>query len=490
MDTHADKDTHEDRQTPAAESHTISEKGISFSGKGISSVPPGGDGERFLDNRPEAVAQRQLQKLADESVHVQSALQLQRITNSPRIKPVPVIQRAFNADTVRTALLNASGPAEDMGGTTGGAYDIITGAADNDVSRLVLKVGGSSKAVLASSILSTAGIRSPQAVMINIDGEMLAALKRINGILKMKVEDKARKEVQQHIAIAGRPNDEIEGSKDEKLGGMLAADTLLGNHDRIHSKNRGNIAGSFAIDNAIHKDTPAAKAMMSAATEIVADSRSLHHEMERVSAITYANYSGDLVNERKGMLTQRAYLLTMNKLGARAGEIAQMVDVANEEQDITDRQRYDEIQRLLNLGGPDPGSAIDQVAIARANKIETTREDILSGNLSSLSRDIGTMRYEKLLERLAMIDDWHQSGEIAEALMAIDEVIANIESDIRAQDEQNENENERARSEAVMAAQKKWEKKKVKLFTNQDKYVKNLMKTWDTEYKAPRKRLD
>ena len=401
-----------------------------------------------------------------------------------------VVQGAFTTDSVTRALLGAKGPANDMGGTTGGAYKIVTGDGDKDVSVLVVKVAGSDSAVLASQIFDEIGVPAPKSVMIPATADLLEAIGKVSSTLKSKLEGRLSIEVQQHTSVASVPNAMADTSGDQKKAAILAGDTLMGNHDRIHSPNKENIAGNFAIDNSLlgDRDSFSSEAMMKAMAEIVADAGKIHPQINKIAQMNWSSYGGNIMNALDGLKTQRTFILSLKNIAAKADSIFMLIEETNAVQELKAKAHLEELIRLRSLDEADMSNPFERVIASRVKELHTTREKILDSNIEMGKKDIDQDRYVKLKERLAVICKMDK-GELDQAIKEVSAAILEVEKQIKEEDSDRHDKWEEKKKQAKVNATAQWEKKTFKFFSNKETYIQDLMDLWGKSNPEPRARI-
>jgi|GEM_PF-5832301 len=455
--------------------------------RGTSIAPPAYGIERFSGARsPSSLLQDGLQArertLPGEAWHVAQRKQAQ-------VKPSSkgnVVQARFDRQSVHKALTDATGPANDMGGTTGGAYDVHTGVRDPDRARLVVKVAGGISSVLASRIASEIGIAAPQSVMVPAEPGVLGNLRRLNSTLGNALGSQTTFDVQQHASLETIQNRDAFGRlrPGAVLGRIAVFDALTGNHDRIYSTNRSNLFGSIAIDNATRTNTREAQAMMDGAIRDLsaANGALINYVTNPIANFNRETYTGSPTRQRQGLLVQREMLLQVQVIQQKSRDLREVIASYNREQDEQTQALIDELSRLERLSEPDPASPLEAVIrkVQEQNR-SMTRLEIIQSNLNSRRRELGTQHFPDLIARLDVIERTDFSRELA----AVERAIDDIEQRIRAADQQRLTDWQDNRGLALARSRMAWKDKIFKFYTNERAYVDGLMTTWESSHPRP-----
>jgi hypothetical protein len=400
-----------------------------------------------------------------------------------------VVQRVFDHKAVYDAIMGADQQMHDLGGTTGGAYHLVTNAVDKDVKQLVLKVGGRSAAVLASNIYNAIGIRAPKSIMMPVDVALIKHMGKLVHNAAGKFGKQAAFEVQQHTIVVGETDDALGGTEQEARAGILAGDILTGNHDRIHHENKENFVGKIAIDNNIHDTSLHAEDMMNIGREIVLNASDVHKELFKIlktaSDLRYMRdpYRLDSSRDRLNALSvQKTFILGLQRIAQRAADIKALIQSANEQDDeaaATTYGRLSEMSRSENCIEDEP---LELVIAEIMKTTGSSRKDIIASNMRR-DKDMGVDRYPELGKRVDEIKRWYDDAYIATALREIDTKMGQI-SEVYAQDEEAWS---ARRKEFENSEAEKWENQNgiVKFFSNKEEDIRNLLRKWDAENPGP-----
>jgi hypothetical protein len=428
------------------------------------------------------VQPRQEQYPAHEAWHV---IQRKQASGNTPHQNGNVIQAKFDRKSVHEALTVATGPAVNMGGTTGGAYNVKTGVDDPDRARLVVKVSGSSASVLASDLGIEIGIATPRSVMVPAEPLVLGNLKRVDSTLGNALGSQTEFEVQQHASLGTIPHKgDFSGLNSGLVLGRIAVfDALTGNHDRIYSINRENVVGNIAIDNMAKNETREATDMMEKVIAALATANGtlIAYVKNQIGTFNRQSYSGSPVSERRGLLVQLEMLKQAQTIKEKSGALKDLINLYNATEDEHTQATIKELKRLLLLEEPDMSSPLEQVIKKVALDVGRTREKIIESNIGTMTDKLGKPHFPELVKRLSIIE----SIDFSEAISAVEKAIFVIESTIEEQHQEKLVAWENKKKVALTNAKDAWTKKFWKFYTTEENYIGELMTTWQNSNPKP-----
>lgn len=404
-------------------------------------------------------------------VEIQPAAQLETNNTS-----VAVVQRVFNQHSVEEAIMGANRGMKDMGGTTGGAFHLITNAQDRDVKELVLKASGKHSAAIASEIYNMVGIPAPRALMLPVSNPLIDHLGTLVSGAAQKFGSQSSIEVQQHTNVVNMPDSVSNKSPSESIAAVLAGDTLTGNHDRIHSKNAENFSKGFAIDNVVKDDTLESRAMMGAANGIIQNSSVIHKQILKIYQL--AGFASDSSSGQIETLNvQKAFLSGLQRIGVMSYDIMALIKAANLQEDEQGESMIVRLTKMNESDVPIQNEPIERVVAQISKDDPGRRKEIIMINIESTGKKIGTNRYAALTDRLEQITKWHEDGEIATALELIERKIEKISSEYAEKKEIWDSN----RSKAEVSANMQWEDLNYfsQLVSNKQKFIQDILKGWE-----------
>jgi hypothetical protein len=436
------------------------------------------------DQRPEAIVQKRLKVLMGESKQAQHMQAVQKMAHhkSEKNKPPfrsqrPSLQAVFDQQSVHEALIDATGPANDMGGTTGGAYRVKTSVGDPDRDPLVVKISGSTGAVLASQVGVAIGIATPNSVMVNAEPKVLGTMKRL-GVRGLG--DQTRFEVQQYADLNKIPNKPDPTEKTVVSVGKIAVfDTLMGNHDRIHSINKDNLIGAIAIDNTTHNNSATTEKMMEQVIGALAhsDGKLIDYVEQKIapfSNVYQESYKGSKVKQLQGLEIQLAMFreaINIQRNGEALRELVAQHELAEK---ANTQHSIDELKRLQVLKEPDLSSSLELVIQKIVTKNGMTREYVIESNLGQAIAGLDKPRFKGVLDRLKVIEE----TDFREALAATQKAIEVLKAAIAEDDQQRMNVWNEKEKAALASSKKVWDDKFFKFYTTEKVYVGELMTQW------------
>lgn len=398
--------------------------------------------------------------------------------------PVPALQRTFDRSSVYDALMTAQS-AEDMGGTTGGAFRVPTTSRDPERSTLVVKISGDTED-LAARMGETLGLVLPKAIKINLDEALLGAFGRASGLMRAQIESARKHEVLvQQFAGPGMAlaNEGQRGRKssNETYGNIAMFDFLLGNRDRFTNQTSENLLGTIPIDNKIstHRDEmgPTVSGLLEDPDKI---SPYVGKEIDRT-------LRGSLRTRRDKLQVQRGILTMLQEIQLNARGLQGLIDEdAGESRKRSEQMlaAFDAIEKGKVLGsGSNKGEDIDPSILNQelqglSKDLRIPVEQILASNTSTfradLEKDPGSHQagLRRTIEEIGSI----KPGVIGGALRAVD-------AELRLLDEQDLERHadwRAARAQALLTAEKTWNSKWgiTKFFSNKATTIRELMAPW------------
>ena len=398
--------------------------------------------------------------------------------------PAPVLQRTFDRSSVYDALMTAQG-AQDMGGTTGGAYRVPTASEDPERRVLVVKVSGDSED-LAAKMGETLGLVLPRAVKIHLDEPLLAAFGKVSPSMKGQIVRKRKHDilVQQfvgpEIPLANEGQREKQ-NRNEALGKIAMFDFLLGNRDRFTNQTSDNILGTIPIDNKVstHRDE-----MEPTLTGLLENPAKISPYVDKQINRTVGN---NLQSRRDKLEVQKGILGMLLEIQVKSKELQALVDDDAGEQ----KKRYEQI--LVAFTAIQEGEVLG----TGSNKGEDVDPSIVNQELQGLSKDLGFSVEQIIKSNAGSFRDKLEAGpqghqpalrKTVDDLAAIEtdrivEALKTIDGELRLLDEQDLKRHtdwRAARTQAQLGAKKKWDDKWAieKVFLNEQTTIKEMMDAW------------
>jgi hypothetical protein len=168
----------------------------------------------------------------------------------------------------------------------------------------------------------------------------------------------------------------------------------------------------------------------------------------KIASFNEQEYSGFLVDQRKGLLVQLEMLEQAQRIKDKSGPLKELIETYSQAQNESEKPELDE---------------------RKQNSIELRTEKLKQPH------------FPNLLMRLEHI----KSLDFSEATSAVKKSITDITTKITTQDK-NELANWEIEERTVQAnAMEKWRKKWIKCFTNEEKYVDKLTNTWKDKNPKP-----